>query len=79
MHTYILLSTYTASDYTLTCYIVIDGAWLCTGLLMDFQGLSSISTVQITTRALLFLVTFVMEFKSMGYRFVSEVIKVVKT
>ena len=48
------------------------------GLLTDFQGLSSISTVQITTRALLFLVTFVMESNSMGCPFVSEVIKVVK-
>jgi len=33
MHTYILHSTYTASDYTLTCCIVIDGTWLCMGLM----------------------------------------------
>jgi len=45
----------------------IDGAWLCMGLLMDFQGLSM--------KALLFLVTFVMESNSVGCHFVSEVIR----
>ena len=54
------------------------GVLLYTGLLMDFQGVSSIFSARITTRALLFLAIFMMLSSSMGFHFVSEVIAAVK-